>query len=269
MKEELDSFLGNLLSGFTDLLPRLIMAVLIILIGYVIARLVKKIIHRLLLFLNDRLNQRLQKGRLNIDLKGSASFISRTFFWIILTVAFLIAIRILSLDLFSGWFDLIISYLPNILAAVIILFAGLIFGRFLGDLILSAASRTGIANGKFLGQAVRYLIVFIAVVIAVDQLGIDIAFLTNLFLIILASLLFGASLAFGLGAKTSVSNILGAYYARKSHRLGTTIRLGDLQGTIVKITDHAISLETSAGLVIVPAKEFNESSITIIKDQPK
>ena len=110
---------------------------------------------------------------------------------------------------------------------------------------------------------------FIAVVIAVDQLGVDIAFLTNLFIIILASLLFGASLAFGLGAKTSVSNILGAYYVRKSHRLGTTVRLGDLQGTIVKITDHAICLETSAGLVMVPAKEFSESSITIIKDQAK
>lgn len=135
MKEEIDSFLSNLLSGFTDLLPRLIIAVLVILFGYLIGRLVKRIIHRLLFFLNNGLNQRLQKGRLNVDFKGPAIFISGTFFWLILTVSFLVAIRILSLNFFSGWFDIIISYLPNIVAAVIILFAGLISGRLLGDLI--------------------------------------------------------------------------------------------------------------------------------------
>jgi small-conductance mechanosensitive channel len=267
MKEEINSFLSTLLSGFTDLLPRLIMALVVILSGYLIGILVKKLVSRFILFLNKSLNQRLQGGILNIDFKGSSTFVAATFFWIIITISLLIAIRILSLDFFSEWFDKIVSYLPNILAAVVIIFIGLISGRLLGDLIHSAASRTGVANGKFLGRTIRYLIVFIAVVIAVGQLGVNIAFLTNLFIIILASLLFGASLAFGLGAKTSVSNILGSYYVRKSHQIGTTIKLDDLEGTIVKITDHAITLETRAGLVVVPAKEFTETRITIIKDQ--
>ncbi|MEO9871542.1 mechanosensitive ion channel family protein [Ekhidna sp.] len=269
MKEEIDSFLSTLLSSFTDLLPRLIMAIVVILIGFVIGRLVKKLVRRFILFLNKSLNQRLQEGTVNVDFKSSATFIAATFFWIILTISVLIAIRILSLDFFSEWFDKIVSYLPNILAAVVIIFIGLVSGRLLGDLIHSAASRTGIANGKFLGKTLRYLVIFIAIVIAVGQLGVNIVFLTNLFIIILASLLFGASLAFGLGAKTSVSNILGSYYVRKSHQIGTTIRLGDLEGTIVKITDHAISLETSLGLVVVPAKEFNETRITVIKDESK
>ncbi|WP_436517352.1 mechanosensitive ion channel family protein [Ekhidna sp. To15] len=269
MKEEIDSFLSGLLSGFTDLLPRLIMAIVVILIGFVIGKLVKKLVRRLILFLNKSLNERLQERMLNVDFKGSATFIAATFFWIIITISVLIAIRILSLDFFSEWFDKIVSYLPNILVAVVIIFIGLVAGRLLGDLIQSAASRTGIANGKFLGRSLRYLVIFIAIVIAVGQLGVNIIFLTNLFIIILASLLFGASLAFGLGAKTSVSNILGSYYVRKSHQLGTTIMLGDLVGTIVKITDHAVSLETNTGLVVVPAKEFNETRITIIKDQSK
>lgn len=269
MKEEIDSFLSTLISGFTDLLPRLIIAVVVILIGFLLGRLVKKLVHRFILFLNKNLNQRLQERMLKVDFKASATFVAGTFFWIILTISILIAIRILSLDFFSGWFAVIVSYLPNILAAVVITFIGIISGRLLGDLIYSAASRTGIANGKFLGRTVRYLIVFIAIVIAVGQLGIDILFLTNLFIIILASLLFGASLAFGLGAKTSVSNILGSYYVRKSHQVGTAIRLGDLEGTIVKITDHSISLKTSEGVVVIPAKEFNENRITIIKDPSK
>lgn len=269
MREEIDAFLSTLLSAFTDLLPRLLMAIVVILIGFLIAKLIQKLVRRFILFLSKSVNQRLQEGSLNVDFKGSATFVAATFFWIIITISLLIAIRILSLDFFSEWFDKIVSYLPNILAAVVIIFIGLISGRLLGNLIHAAASRTGVANGKFLGKTIRYLIVFVAIVIAVGQLGVNIVFLTNLFIIVLASLLFGASLAFGLGAKTSVSNILGSYYVRKSHQLGTTIRLGDLEGTIIKITDHAISLETSDGLVVVPAKEFNETRITIIKDQAK
>lgn len=102
--------------------------------------------------------------------------------------------------------------------------------------------------------------------IAVDQLGVDIAFLTNLFIIILSSILFGAALAFGLGARTSISNILGSYYVRKSYELGSKIKLEDLEGTIVKINDHSIALETKSGTVLIPAKDFSESRVTIIKE---
>lgn len=265
----MDSFLTNLLSIISDLMPRLIMAIAVILVGYLIGQLVKKIVHRFILYLNEGLNQSLQKKMLSVDFKSSARFISGTFFWIIITISILIGIQLLRLNFLTTWFDIIVAYLPNILAAVIIVFVGTISGKFLGDLIQSAATRTGLANGKFLASTVRYLVVFVAIVIAVDQLGVDIAFLTNLFIIILASLLFGASLAFGLGAKTSVSNILGSYYLRKSHQLGTTIRLGDLEGTIVEITDYAIFLETKSGLVVVPGKDFNESRVTVIKDPSK
>lgn len=269
MKEDIYSFLENLAEGFMLILPRLAIAVLVLFTGYLIGRLLKKLVRRFILFLNTRMNQQLQSSMLNVDLKSSATFISAAFFWIIIVISLLICIEILKLDFLSAWFDKIVRYVPNILAAIVIVFVGIISGRLLSDLIQSAASRTGMANGKFLGKVVRYLILFVAIVIAVDQVGVDIAFLSNLFIVILASLLFGASLAFALGARTSVSNILGSHYARKTHQIGVKIKIGDIEGTIVKITDHAISIETKSGLMVIPAKDFSESRVLIIKDQSK
>lgn len=266
MKEGINEFLENLLSEFTSLLPKMILALAVLLIGFLLGRLVEKLVKRFILYLNRSLNTRLQESLLDVDLKGSAKFISKVFFWFILLIAFLSCIQILELDFVYSLFDRIVAYLPNVLVAVIIIFFGIISGRRLGDLIKSAATQTGVANGKYLGRAVRYLVLFVAIVIAVDQLGVDIAFLTNLFIIILSSILFGASLAFGLGARTSISNILGSYYVRKSYELGTKIIIEDLEGTIVKINDHSIALETKSGTVVIPSKDFSESRVTVIKE---
>ncbi|WP_420318946.1 mechanosensitive ion channel family protein [Ekhidna sp.] len=269
MKEDIAVFLKDIFEDFMQVLPRLILALLILFIGYLIARLIKKSVNRFILYLNEKMNQQLQINTLNVDLKTSARFISSAFFWILILLTLLICIRILKLEFLAAWFDQIIKYLPNILAAVIIVFIGVISGKLLSDLIQSAAIRTGIANGKFIGKLVKYLILFITIVIAVDQVGVDIAFLSNLFIVILASLLFGAALAFALGAQTSVGNILSSHYLRKSYQPGMKIQIGDIKGTIVKISDHSIAIETKSGLMNIPAKDFSESRVIILKDQLK
>lgn len=265
MKEDVNTLLNNLLDNAVEFLPRLFMALLVVATGYILAQIVKRLIRRFILYLDSRLQQRLSGTMLDVDLKSSSSFISGTFFWVILVVALLICVQVLGLEFLGAWLDRAIAYLPNVLVAVIIVFVGTISGRLLGDLAKSAASGTGIANGEHLRRVVRYLLLFISIVIALDQLGIDIVFLKDIFIIVVAALLFGASLAFALGAKTSVSNILGAYYIRKTHQVGTRIRFGDIEGTIVKITDYAVSVETDNGLKVIPAKKFNENDVTVVE----
>lgn len=267
MKEDIRSFSQEMFAVFTSLLPKLILAGLVLVVGFIVARIVEKLVKRFIIYLNQSLNAKLQSQLLNVDLKASALFISKIIFWIILLIALLFCLQILHVDFLSYWFDRLIGYLPNVLVAVIIIFFGIVAGRLLGDLIKSAAARTGIANGSHMGRAVGYFVLFVSIVVALDQLGINIGFLTNLFIIIVTSLLFGASLAFGLGAKTSISNILGAYYVRKTFELGARIKMGELEGIIVKINDHAIAVESKNGVVVIPAKDFSETSVTIIKSE--
>ncbi|WP_373493331.1 mechanosensitive ion channel family protein [Aquiflexum sp.] len=269
MYKEFNLFMEDIVAGLSILLPRILLALGILLAGYLIGRLVEKMVRRFILYLNKSINLRLQSSLLNVDLASSAWFISKTFFWVILITSLLFCLQILDLTFSGLWFEKIMTYLPNVIVAVIIIFVGIIFGRLLGDLTRSAATKTGLVNGGFLGNMVRYLLLLIAIVIAIGQIGVDIAFLTNLITIILVSLLFGASLAFGLGAQTSVSNILGAYYVRKSYSLGNEIEVNGQQGVIVKMTDYSVTIETKTGLANIPAREFNDKTVMIIKKKKK
>jgi small-conductance mechanosensitive channel len=170
------------------------------------------------------------------------------------------------LALLTSWFNALLGYLPNILTAIIIIFIGFVAGRLVGDLLNSSILKRGLGKGDYLGKLVQYAIFFVASVIAINQVGVDIQFLTTLVTIIIASLLFGAALAFGLGASTSVSNILGSYYLQKSYHEGNIVRIGEIEGSIVKITQTEVHIKTENGMVTIPAKSFSEEKSVLIKE---
>ena len=261
----INQFFSDLIESVINLVPDLLLSLVVLIIGLILAWVMQKLIRRFILYLHRNINEKLRNRFLAVDLQSSAKFISRTFFWIIIILTIAIVTQILGLSMLTGWFSGLINYLPNILAAIVIVFIGIIAGKLAGDLTSSAVSQTGVSYGKQLGKLVRVIIIFVSIILAIEQIGIDILFLTNTIIIILAALLFGASLAFGLGARTSVSNILGSYYLQKTYKVGNTIRIGEIEGVIVKITPTAAFLETKTGQVMIPAKEFNEVKTILIK----
>jgi small-conductance mechanosensitive channel len=77
--------------------------------------------------------------------------------------------------------------------------------------------------------------------------------------------LFGAALSFGLGAKTSVSNILASYYLHNTYKEGDTVRINNIEGKIIHINSTSVILNTPDGQVSIPAKDFNEYVSVLIK----
>ena len=263
--EEVNLLWNNLVSGAIHFIPNLILALVVFLVGLLLARIVQKIVKTSILYLNRNINEKLRNRFLSIDLQSYVRFISKTFFWIILIFTIALVIQILELPILTSWLGGLILYLPNILAAIVIVFVGFITGKLVSDLISSATAKTGISSGKYVGRLMQYTIVLVSVLIAIDQIGIDIVFLTNLITVVVTVLLFGAALSFGLGSKTSVSNILGSYYVQKIFQVGNTIRIGEMEGLIVQITTTYVMLETKNGLVAIPAKDFNEEKTILIK----
>ena len=261
--ESILPFYQDLMATLRDVLPGLLAAIVVLLLGYVLARLLRRLVRRALLYLDRRAQIRVKGRTIEFNLRSSAGIIGGAFFWTVLVIAGLLAIHILQLDILNRLLDRTILYLPNVVVAVIILFIGVVAGRMARDVLRAATQHT---QRSFVGVAVQYFIVLIAIVVASDQLGVQTDFLTDVIDIFLAMLLFGAALAFGLGAREAVRNILGAYYARKDHKIGTRIRCGDITGVIVKISDHAIHIETAEGRMILPAHRFNDSDILILRD---
>ena len=263
--EEMRGMLINLWDFLLELIPKLILGLFVLFIGYLLARLVKSLVSRFIGYLDRVINNNLSGRQLQVNLSSSRSFIAKAFFWIIIFFFITLFTEILGLPVITSWLAGLGDYLPRLLAGVVVLFFGIIFSRLASDLVKSRSFKAGIYNSAVLGRVIKYIVMVIAIIIAIDQVGIDISFLTTLTYILLAALLLGAAMAFGMGAKVSVSNILASYYIARTYSEGNLIRIGEHEGRIIKITSTSVYLESESGQVIIPAKDFNEQQSVLIK----
>ncbi|MDT7829288.1 mechanosensitive ion channel [Pricia sp. S334] len=258
---EIEQLLQHLRGQLMELLPGIIISFLILAIGYGIARLIKYLTSVLFNYMGKLAGPR--AGSLNLGQAGS--FLGSAFFWLILFSTLLLITNYLGMTVITGWFQGVMQHVPNILAAILIIFASIMLGNLVSDLLTSFGKRTGFHYSQALIRIVRFILIALAVVIALDQVGIEISILKDVIVIILAALLFGAALAFGLGAQTSISNILSSFYVRKMYSVGDQIRIGKTSGKILSINTNSVILENGKGQVTIPTKEFNESKSYLIK----
>ena len=251
-----------------EFLPNFLGAAAIFILGFLIAKLLRALTYRFFKNIGriipyEKIQSRLQPTRM----EQSASVISNILYWIIIFFFITVATEAMGLPVVTMWFSGIASYLPKIFAAVIIGIFGIVGGVIVRDLITSATLSAGITYGNVLGKIAQYAILLTTILIAIDQIGIDISFLMDIIMILIAAMLLGAAIAFGLGARTSVSNILASYYLQKTYKAGHRVKIGDMEGEIIQITPTAVILETSYGQVHVPARQFNEMiSVMLTKD---
>jgi len=263
--EEMRVMLSSLWEFLLELVPKLILGLIVLFIGYLIARLIQALVSRFIGYLDKVINKNLSNRQLQVSLGNSKRFVAKAFFWIIIFFFITLFTEILGLPVITSWLAGLGDYLPKLLAGLVIIFFGIIFSRLASDLIKSRTFKSGIYSNSLMAKVAKYSIMVITIIIAINQVGIDISFLTSLTYILLASLLLGAAVAFGLGAKVSISNILASYYVARTYSEGNLIRIGEHEGRIIKITSTAVYLESDSGQVIIPAKDFNEQKSILIK----
>ena len=208
-----DSFQGFLDAVF-EWLPRLIGALIILLIAYLIAKAVKNLILRLLP--RTGIDRAVHSGsagqyvaRYAEGLQPSA-IIAGIAFWFIFLMGVLLAASALGIEALSDTIAAIVAYLPNIIAAIIILAVALAIAGVVGGAIAKLMGDT--ALGKIAATAVPTLVLVIAVFMALVQLKIAVEIVTGTFYIVLGAIALGAALAFGLGGRDAAKALLdGAY----------------------------------------------------------
>jgi len=265
--EDIREMLASLWGFLLELVPKLILGILVLFIGYLIARFIQVLVSRFIGYLDRMINKNLIGRELNVNLNSSRNFIGKAFFWIIIFFFITLFTEILGLPVITSWLAGLGLYLPKLLAGIVVIFFGIILSRLASDMVKSRTFKSVIYSSKMLGRMVKYIIMVIAIIVAINQVGIDISFLTSLTYILLASLLLGAAMSFGMGAKTVVSNILGSHYLTRNFAEGNLIRIGEHEGKIIKITSISVVLETESGQINIPSKDFMEQASMLIKKQ--
>ncbi len=268
--EALDKSFTVFVQRIGEHLPNILGSVLLILVGWLLARALRSTIIRL----SGRLDGLVRKQATDDFLKRFgverpvSNVIGSIVFWLVLLLFFTAATETLGLPVLATWLSGVSYYLPRILVAALIILAGLLAGNLAREAISAAATTAGLNYGQLLGRAVYVIILLIAIVTAVDQLGIESRFLTLTITIVIAALIGGAALAFGLGSRTTVSNIIAAHYLRQVYRVGDDVKIGAVHGKIVEIRPTCVILEGLDSRVLVPAKDFSETASMLITKAP-
>jgi hypothetical protein len=255
----------QMLTRLVNFLPSMLGAIALLLIGWVSARLLRKLAIRLSLGLDrmmDRLHRRKGLTRAHVP-SASAQIIGSVVFWVVILVFLTAATQLLGLAVFSTWLRRVVEYLPTLIAGGLIVLAGFVVSALARDMVVAAAP---VAENQrlLLGRIVQGIILASATVIGAQQIGIDVTFLVIIAAVIAVTLFGGVALAVSLGARTFVSNLIGAHYLRQSYQIGQIVRVGEHQGKILDLTPTVLVLETTDGRVTVPAKVFNEQAIVLL-----
>lgn len=210
--EVITASLQTLWSGFIGFLPSLLGAVIIFIIGWLIAVVLGRLVAQIIRVL--RIDQILEKmgfkrslERANLKL-NSGKFIGELVKWFFIIVFLMAATDILGLPQVTDFLKRILFYIPHLIVAVLILLAAVLIANFLQKLVKASVEAAGLRGSNFLGAVTKWAVLVFGVLAALLQLGIVPALIQTIFTGFVAALAIGVGLAFGLGGKDLASQIL-------------------------------------------------------------
>ena len=269
--EMIQTTITNMISGAISTLPRLLTALLILLLGWLLARIIRVVVEKLA----DRLHLQnifertgVQAGLERAQIKRTGSQLLGTLlFWIIFLNFILISLEHLGLTAAVEPLRNLIAFLPRLLAALATLVAGVLLAQFLGRAAQAAMSGMGVEFHEEVGQGVNILLIIMVVIVVLEQLGINADILTTVFTNVLAIIVGGLALAFGLGGRGVAKNALAGYYAREQYGAGDLLIIDGEEGTLEGIGTLSAEIRVGDELLIVPNTTLTETAVRIKDSQ--
>lgn len=252
-------------AGFVNFLGALI----VIIIGAIVAKIVSKGIKKLLLSVNiDKWGDKLKEVDMfaKIDVQLS-DIVSKLFHWTILLFFVIAATEILDYPALSNAMTKILTvYLPQFLSAAVVFFVGVFVSNIIKNFIANAALAMGIGAGRIIANMIFYFLVVMFVIVALNQAGIDTQIINENIQIILGAFLLAISLGYGLSARDLMGNMLASFYIKDKFSAGQDIKFDKYEGKIISKTNTSITIKKENGNeVVIPLSKIAREEVEIVK----
>jgi hypothetical protein len=195
-----------------DVLPDIGLALLLLALGWVLARFARRVVVRLLRLLRvDEVAER--AGFEDFLVQGGVQYttvtlIAGTVYWLILLGVFIALLDALGVRAAGELFARLMHFVPNVMLAVGILVFGALLARVVGGVVTSYLSNVGSATAEPVGALARYAMLIFVVFMAAEQVAIGSAVLVSAFQIAFAAVCLAAALAFGLGGRDWAARVI-------------------------------------------------------------
>lgn len=198
-------------------LPRVLLAILILIIGWLLAKAVRFAIVRSLRAMNFNIvtekagiEHFLRQGGSDLD---TIRVLGGLVYWLVLLAALMIAFNSLDLAYVTELIGRIVLFVPKVIVAVVVLVFGAYFARFVSSALIAYLRNIGVHEAAIVGRLALYAIMVFVILIAIDQLGLG-DIVRQTFLILIAAIGFALALAFGLGGQRRAADLIDRWTRR-------------------------------------------------------
>lgn len=236
----------SFIQAWTDIGTRLVgvltsvvLGLLIITAGWILAYVVALAVSRALRLVGlDRVTARLAPAGVlehaGIRLPPS-QVLTKLVFWVVFVSFVMLSVETLGLTIIVEAIDNVRSYLPSLVRAAIVILLGVLLSRFLGAIVTSVATASGLPRTSRLGLLAQVLVIGLVLVIAVEQLGLPASMLVAPFTALVAALGFAGGLAFALGARPIITHILAGHFLRQSLPRNVFVEVAGERGVVERV----------------------------------
>ena len=214
--------LREMLTRVMAYLPVLLGALVIFVIGWVVAKAIKRIVEWLLKTLHFEtlaekagVSEAMRKG----DLKMTVSqIVSGLVYWLIMIMVLVMVVNALGMPKASDILERLFAYIPRVIAALFVLVVAMFLATFVSGIVRTAAANAKLPHPELLAGISRWAIIVFAVTISLAQLGIAPMFVTTTFNILLGGIVLALALAFGLGGKDAAARYLNELKQKRTEK---------------------------------------------------
>jgi mechanosensitive ion channel-like protein len=211
----------NFAGAFVLFVPRLVAATIIFAGGLVVSLIVRRVIHRLLVWLRfDRLSLRIGANEMlrKAEMPTAEELIGKMAFWIVWIGFIVSAVDTLQFRPFQGLVDEFFRFVPRFLVALLVLSLAFLVGNFLWRATLLSSVNAGLPGARLLSGALRALVIAIGAVMALEQLGLGTSVVLTAFAITFGAVMLGLAIAFGLGGRDAAKLLLERHFRATKER---------------------------------------------------
>jgi len=271
--ERVTELLGQLFTDFMTALPNFLGALIIFIIGWLIAKIVASMVRRILKSLQvDKLAERLNE----MDIVNKSKFtivpstiLSKIIYYILLLVFAIVATEQLNMEVVSQLVRDIISYIPNVIAAMIVLAIGLIIADILKSIVQTAMQSIGIPSAKIIAGFLFYFILIMTVMTAIRQLGIETDFIQNNLSLIIGGGVLAFAIGYGLASKNMMANFLASFYSKGKFKVGDVVGIDGSKGRIIEMDSTSLVMisDDKKKKIIIPLSRLTVENVELYESE--
>jgi len=262
--------LEGLLENFLAAIPNIVLALLIIIAGWALSKLLAKLLERLLRKLGiDKLAEKLNEidmvSKADIKLKPS-KLLAKILYYFLLFIFISAATDVLGMEPVSELMNAFLNYIPYLVSAFIVFLLGLFLADFIRNIVLTASQSLGIPAASFIASFVFYFLFLNVVMITLDQAQINTNFIQDNLSIILGGIVLAFAIGYGFASRPIVANLLSAYYHRNKVAIGDVISIEGVKGTVVDKDNSTITLSAEGRKLIVPLSKLASNTYEVFDE---